>query len=252
MKKIIKILIIASLIISITIKVKANETTNNNITDYVGTIMWKWYGNDWSTGKLPKVEVDDSLIEGIDFKRSWAFTRNIVNEVTDLTYYEEDEALNKEQYPGSVCEKIDGIGKYNSSDVICHTVYGYSHIRVDDKEKMESEEDPIFTYKITNYNNLEDDLSNYINVTIEREEGEKPGEYILTPKFELKDKNSITVSFINDSNRGSIQYVFKNIGRIIVEPVSAKLIIKEKNEATIKEENNEQMLLAPHTDINIK
>ena len=252
MKKIIKILVIASLIVAVTIKVRANETTNNNITNYVGTIMWKWYGNDWSTGKLPKVEVDDSLIEGIDYKRSWAFTRNIVNEVMDLTYYEEAEALTKEQYPGSVCEKIDGIGKYISSNVICHTVYGYSHIRVDNKEKMEFDEDPIFTYKITNYNNLEDDLSKYLDITIEREEGETPGEYILTPKFELKDKNLITVSFVNDSSIGSIQYIFKNLGRIIVEPVSAKLIIKEKTEAAIKEENNEQILLAPYTDIDIK
>ena len=33
MKKIIKILVIASLIVAVTIKVRANETTNNNITN---------------------------------------------------------------------------------------------------------------------------------------------------------------------------------------------------------------------------
>ena len=76
------------------------------------------------------------------------------------------------------------------------------------------EDDPEFTYKVYNYNNLKDDIGSFFNITIEKIE--KDGEYELVPKFELKDESNIVFSFINDVNRGSIQYLFNNLGRIIV------------------------------------
>ncbi len=253
MKKI-KLLLVLFFVVSIMISFVSAEEREEHIDNYVGDIMWKWYGGDWSTGKLPKVNVDDELIEGIDYKRSWAFTRNIVNDVSELNYLDEENAMNEAQYPGSVCEKIDGIGNYISSDVICHVVYGYTYIKVKDTLKFEGENDPVFEYEFVNYNGLDDDLSKYFDVEIEREEGETEGVYKITPKFKLKDESNITLSFVNDESRNSIQYVFKTLGRIIVEPVSAQLTIAKKEDKNddlepVFEEVIKKEEIPPHTDI---
>lgn len=247
MKKFSLLLIFSFIILSFSLNTLAKD--KENVSEYVGGIIWKWYGRDWSTGKLPKAEVDSKLVEGVDYKRSYAITRNIVNNVSDLEYLSEEDALLVPQYPGSVCEKIEGIGNYTSEKVVCHVVYGYTYIKVNDAEKYEGEEDPTFTYSIVNYNNLEDDMSEYLDITIERVEGETIGEYELIPHFKLKDEDAITISFVNNKEKGSIQYVFKNLGRIIVEPQKAKLTIMEKTEEVISDNQESEVIYPPHTDI---
>lgn len=261
----IKLFLVVSVVLTLVYSISVKAVEQEHIQDYVpDNLMWKWYGTDWSTGTLPKVEVDDSLEEGVDYTRSWAFTRNLVGNVSELNYLDYEEALQVEQLPGSVCEKITGLGNYLSEKVVCHTVYGYTYIKANDLEKNEGEIDPELTYKIFNYNNLEDDMSKFFNVTIERKEGEEPGEYELIPKFELKNNDDVVYSFINNESLGSIQFLFNNLGRIIVQPLNGKLTIKEKNnedievinevEEEIKEEkeeekNIEEYISIPHTDI---
>lgn len=251
----IKLFLVVSVVLTLVYSISVKALNNDHIQNYVpDDLMWKWYGTDWSTGKLPRVTVDDSLEEGVDYIRSWAFTREPVGDVSKLEYFNYEDAVNMEQLPGSVCEKITGLGNYTSEKVVCHTVYGYTYIKVNNVEKYEGEEDPEFTYKVFNYNNLEDDIGSFFNITIEKVE--KDGEYELVPKFNLKDESNIVFSFANDVNRGSIQYLFKNLGRIIVEPVKGKLTIieKENNQEEVFEEVNEEKIEdeyvpIPHTDI---
>lgn len=216
------------------VPVFANES--KHIDNYVGGIIWKFYGNDWKTGKLPITEVDSSLVEGVDYNRSWAFTRELVGDVNKLNYLSYDDALKEKQYPGSVCEKISGIGDYVSEKVVCHVVYGYSYLIAEDSEKYEDEKDPSFSYHFFNYNGFEDDLNTIFDVEIEKKYID--GEYILVPKFSLKDENMISTSLFNNKEKGSIQYVFKNLGRIIVEPVNGKLNILEKEIVNNQEETD--------------
>ncbi len=252
----IKVFLVVSVLITLIYSISVKAVENDHIQNYVpDDLMWKWYGNDWATGKLPKVTVDDSLEEGKDYVRSWAFTRELVGNVSELNYLSYEDALNEVQLPGSVCEKITGLGDYISEKVVCHTVYGYTYIKANDIEKVEGEEDPELTYKVFNYNNLEDNIGQFFNITIEREEGETPGEYDLVPKFELKNNDNIVYSFVNDLTRGSIQYLFNNLGRIIVEPVKGKLTIKEKENTyeevfeEKEEKSEEEYFPIPLTDI---
>lgn len=68
----------------------------------------------------------------------------------------------------------------------------------------------------------------------------------------------ISTSLFNNKEKGSIQYIFKNLGRIIVEPVNGKLTILEKGIVNNQEktDNNEKVeavfsksLTPPHTGI---
>lgn len=253
----IKILVVVLVVFISSIMVVNAGKNNDHIQNYVSdNLLWKWYGNDWTTGKLPIIEVSSDLIEGVDYVRSWSFTRDLVGDVSKLEYFPYEESITKEQLPGSVCEKITGLGDYVSEKVVCHVIYGYTYIIPDNQEKVEGENDPTFTYRIVNYNNLNDDILSFFNITIEREEGEKPGEYVLTPKFTLKDESVVALSFSNNIEIGSIQYLFKNLGRIIVEPVKAKLTINKKEETNeeivevINEEPDiEEYIAIPHTDI---
>lgn len=253
MKKIKIVLLIAVVFVSFyTIFVKAQE--NNHIQNYVSdNLLWKWYGGNWSTGKLPLIDIDDSLTEGVDYTRSWAFTRNLVGNVSELNYLPYEDALNEEQLPGSVCEKITGLGQYTSEKVVCHIIYGYTYIKADSFDKKENENDPEFTYKVYNYNNLSDDIGSLFNITIEREEGETPGEYELVPKFDLIDNSLISYSMVNNASLKSIQFLFNSLGRIIVQPINGKLTINEteKTEPTIEEISDDytEVIPIPHTDI---
>lgn len=252
----IKIFLVVTVLLALVYSLSVKAVENNHIQNYVpDDLMWKWYGKDWATGKLPKVTVDDSLVEGVDYNRSWAFTRELVGNVSELNYLSYEDAVKEEQLPGSICEKITGLGNYVSEKVVCHTVYGYTYIKANNIEKIEGAEDPELTYKVFNYNNLEDDIGSFFNITLEREEGETPGEYIITPKFELKNSDNIVYSFVNDATRGSIQYLFNNLGRIIVEPVKGKLTIKEKDNTTeevfeeVEDKKEDEYFPIPLTDI---
>lgn len=251
-KKIFMVVTLAVLCYSLSVMAASNNHIQNYVPD---DLMWKWYGNDWSTGKLPRVTVDDSLEEGKDYTRSWAFTRELVGDVSELNYLSYEDAIKEEQLPGSVCEKITGLGEYTSEKVVCHIVYGYTYIKVNDAEKYEGEDDPEFTYKVFNYNNLPDDIGSYFDITIKRVENEELGEYELIPEFSLKNSNNIVYSFTNDVKRGSIQYLFKDLGRIIVEPIKGKLTIKAKEstdevfEEITNEKEEDKYVPIPHTDI---
>ena len=238
-------------VLASSISIMVNASNDNHIDNYVSdNLLWKWYGGTWTTGALPKIDVDENLVEGVDYERSWAITRNIVNDTSDLEYLSYEEASNIEQLPGSVCEKITGLKDYVSEKVVCHVVYGYTYIQPYNLTKYKGENDPEYSYKVFNYNNLADDIGQYFDITIEREEGEEVGEYTLTPKFKLKDESLVTLFFTNSEERGSIQYIFKNLGRIIVEPLKGKLTIVEKPNEEVEEVFNEtENLVAPFTDI---
>ena len=66
----------------------------------------------------------------------------------------------------------------------------------------------------------------------------------------MKDNSLITTSFVNNESKNSIQYIFKSLGRIIVEPQNGKLTILERTNEVINENNEEdKVIIPPYTDI---
>ena len=209
-------------------------SSNNNVNSYIGNSLIKYYGNEWETGVLPMVEVK-VLKEGIDYKRRWAFTRNIITDISKLDYLNKEEALKEKQLPGKVCEKITFL-KHNKEVIKCHKIYGYSYLKVDNSIMGENDEDT-FSYQFNNCNNLKDDLSLLFDIKIKKEIINE--EYKLVPKIILKDKN-IVLNY--KSKKNIITYTFKDLGYIIIELVNGDLTILE-------DELYDEYITTPNTGI---
>ncbi len=237
-----KILKIIFLFIFIIFYISISSKKNNSIEKYIGKSIWKYYGDEWKTGILPITDVDNSLKEGKDYIRTWAFTNDITINKSKLNYLEKEEALNEKQFPGYICEKITGIGKYNSEKIICHTIYGYSYLIVDNSIMGENDEE-IFSYHFVNYNRFPLDLNEIFDVKIKVKK--IADNYKLIPIFNVKDKDILYKSFYNNKSKKSVQYIFKNIGRIIIEPISGDLTIL-KDEI---ERKQDECVFTPNTGI---
>lgn len=193
--------------------------------------IWKWYdgNNQWNSNIDSPIgcEVDSSLTEGVDYIREYAFTNNR-NYSPDETSLEWKNTSLGMKDAGYIWERIRGIGEYVSEDAARHEIYTAIFIYAKDVTKFEGENDPEFTYKVVMHNNNPNDITKYFDITFTREEGETPGEYLITPVISKKENipdNELIYS-------GSMA-IGDTTGRVYLYPKTGKLTINENIKSNV-------------------
>lgn len=209
-----------------------NLSALTDIKPYVNcTLAWKWYdGNDkWNSEIESPVgcEVDAELVEGIDYVREYAFTNNRNYSPDENSLEWKNTALGMSG-AGYIWERVRGIGEYVSEDAARHEIYTAIFIYAEDKSKFEGEDDPKFTYKVIMHNDNPNNITEYFDITFKREEGEKPGEYLITPIISKKENipdNELIYS-------GSMA-IGDTTGRVYFYPKTGKLTINENIKSNV-------------------
>lgn len=242
-KAIISLLI--SILLCFSFQVKAVDY--EDINDYVsGNPIYKWYdGNSyWSNNLIsPKaIKVSDELVEGVDYIREYAFTRDRRVNDDELTEWKTtSEGMSNSGY---IWERVTGIGKYSNSYAVRNEIYTAIFVYVLDATKVKGDEDPEFEYKVVMHNENTNNITDMFDISFEREEGEDIGTYKVTPVIKKKDS-------ISDSQLitlGSMAIGDYTNGRVYFYPRSGKLTIKEKENVTVPV-SNEDIPNAPDTGI---
>ena len=242
-KAIISLFIIMLLCFCFQVKAVDYEDINKYVS---GDPIYKWYdGNSyWSNGLAsPKaIKVSDELVEGVDYIREYAFTRDRRANDTDLTDWKDTSVGMSDS--GFIWEKVTGIGKYNNSYAVRNEIYTAIFIYAVDATKVKGQTDPEFQYKVVMHNENPNDITEMFDISFEREKGEDIGTYKVTPVIKKKDN-------ISDSELitiGSMAIGDYTNGRVYFYPRSGKLTIKEKENVTVPV-SNEDIPNAPDTGI---
>ena len=226
-----KILCSMLLVLMLVVSIPVKAITSNNINDYVsGDPIYKWYdGNkNWSNESVSPVaiHVSDELTEGVDYIREYAFTQDRRANDTDLTDWKSSSEGMSDS--GFIWERVTGIGKYNNSYAVRNEIYTAIFIYANNITKVKGEDDPEFAYKVVMHNENPNDITDMLDITFEREPGEKVGTYNITPI--VKKKSSISDDKLLQLNSMLIGDDTK--GRVYIYPQIGKLTITDKEDNT--------------------
>ena len=194
--------------------------------------LYKWYDNSptWSnTEESPiGIKLDKKYKAGKDYLREYAFTRyrNVNTDDTSLEWKSSAKGMNQS---GFIWERVRGIGKYNNEIAVRHEIYTYIYIYADNKEKIIGEKDPEFTYTIKMHNDNPNDVTNLYDITFQREDGEDPGTYKITPIIKPKTGTSISELIVS----GTMSIGDKTNGRVYFYQGQGNLTIKEKKQGKV-------------------
>ncbi len=209
-------------------------------------LLYKWYdGSDtWNKDVESPVGiiVDSNLVEGVDYIREYAYTKNRRDNVDDLNDW--SSTAKGMSSAGFIWERVNGIGEYESSKAIRHEIYTAIYVYANDLEKYKGDNDPEYTYSIVMHNNNPNNIMDKFNITFKREEGEDIGEYKITPVIEKKDNISDDYMYYNNK-----MAIGDDTGRVYIYPVSGTLKIKEK-EDVIQVSDEIDIITPPHTYVN--
>lgn len=180
---------------------KADKEESVPIWNYTtGDPQSKWYDGSetWSDNEeSPKTQVDESLKEGEDYVRTYAFTDKRAVNPDDPSLEWKDSARGMNQ-PGFIWERIEGRGKYSNNKAIRHSIMACIKIAPDSLAKDEGDTDPQLTYKMMVVNDAPVDFSAY-NIKFSREEGEEPGTYKVTGRMTFTEPSEL-LTIISDTD----------------------------------------------------
>lgn len=173
----------------------------------------KWYDGSetWSDNEeSPTTKVDESLKEGDDYVRTYAFTNKRAVNSDDPSLDWKDTAKGMNQ-PGFIWERIEGRGKYVSVKAVRHNIMACIKIAPVSLTKEEGENDPQLTYKVTVVNDAPVDFSAY-NIKFNREEGEKAGSYKVTGSMTFTEPSEHLTMIIDRDVPESGLHVYRVVG----------------------------------------
>ena len=193
---------------------KAEKEESVPIWNYTtGDPQSKWYDGSetWSDNEeSPRTQVDESLKEGEDYVRTYAFTDKRAVNPDDPSLEWKDSARGMNQ-PGFIWERIEGRGKYMSVKEIRHNIMACIKIAPDSLGKDEGETDPQLTYKMMVVNDAPVDFSAY-NIKFSREKGEEPGTYKVTGRMTFTEPSEQLTMIIDQDIPESGLYVYRVVG----------------------------------------